>query len=185
MLVTAPGTRVLDVGCGPGKFCLVAASLTSGSIFTGIEQRKDLVAVSRAAAARLRLPNVRFLRGDMMDLAFARYDAFYLYNPFEENMARGHKIDSAVPLSPLLFKRYNRYVSSQLAPLPHGTRVVTYAGYADEIPGCYDCETTLFRDDLKLWIKTREYDPELDRLDLTPSRSYGGAYGWVSPRGAA
>ena len=31
-----------------------------------------------------------------------------------------------------------------------GTRVVTYAGYADEIPACYDCELSLFRDELKL-----------------------------------
>ena len=34
LLVTAPGTRVLDIGCGPGKFCLVGASLTDGR-FTG------------------------------------------------------------------------------------------------------------------------------------------------------
>ena len=40
-LVTAPETRVLDIGCGPGKFCLVAASLTDGH-FSGVEQRNDL-----------------------------------------------------------------------------------------------------------------------------------------------
>ena len=26
LLVTVPGTRVLDIGCGPGKFCLVGAA---------------------------------------------------------------------------------------------------------------------------------------------------------------
>ncbi len=34
LLVTTPGTHVLDIGCRPGKFCLVAASLTEGR-FTG------------------------------------------------------------------------------------------------------------------------------------------------------
>ena len=29
-LVTVQGMRVVDIGCGPGKFCLVAASLTDG-----------------------------------------------------------------------------------------------------------------------------------------------------------
>ena len=42
LLVTTPGTRVLDVGCGPAKFCLVGASLTQG-VFIGVEQREDLV----------------------------------------------------------------------------------------------------------------------------------------------
>jgi SAM-dependent methyltransferase len=40
LLVTKPGTRVLDIGCGPGKFCLIAAALTDG-YFTGVEQRRE------------------------------------------------------------------------------------------------------------------------------------------------
>src|SRR5438132_13813648 len=52
--ITDRNCRVLDIGCGPGKFCLVAASLTGG-LFTGVEQRSDLVAVARQAAADLHL----------------------------------------------------------------------------------------------------------------------------------
>ena len=181
LLVTAPGTRVLDIGCGPAKFCLVAASLTDG-FFTGIEQRAELVAAARSAALRLQLEDIEIIHGNVLDLPFSNYDAFYLYNPFEENMARGHKIDGSVPLSPLLFKRYNRHVVEQLGAMPMSTRVVTYAGYADEIPACYDCEATFFDDDLKLWIKRREHDPEIERLGLHTSRSYRGPIGWRPPR---
>jgi SAM-dependent methyltransferase len=181
LLVTAPGARVLDVGCGPGKFCLVAAALTDGR-FTGVEQRKDLVLAGQQAATRLRLDTVKILHGNVTDIAFVDYDAFYLYNPFEENMSRGHKIDSAVPLSPVLFKKYNNHVAAQLGSMPFGTRVVTYAGYADEIPACYDCAATLFRDELKLWIKNREYDFAIERLGLASSRSHRGPIGWASPR---
>ena len=131
-----PGTRVLDIGCGPGKFCLVGAALTNGH-FTGIEQRADLATAARKAAATLQSANVEIIHGNVTEIAFADYDAFYLYNPFEENMARGQKIDSAIPLSPVLFKRYNNYVAANLGSMPIGTRVVTYAGYADEIPACY------------------------------------------------
>lgn len=181
LLVTEPGTRVLDVGCGPGKFCLVAASLTDGS-FTGVEHRADLVAAARSAARRLDLDEIEIIHSNVLDLRFDRYDAFYIYNPFEENMARQHKIDAAVTLSPLLFKRYNHYVATQLGTRPPGTRVVTYAGYADEIPACYECELALFQDELKLWIKRREHDPDIERLRLRSSRSYRGPIGWGPPR---
>ena len=190
LLVTTPGTRVLDIGCGPGKFCLVGASLTDGR-FTGIEQRSDLVAAARQAAKDLSLPRrslgeggteVEFLHGNVMDVAFADYDAFYVFNPFEENIFTGHKIDRAVPLSPELFKRYTHHVAAQLGAKPIGTRVVTYMGYADDIPSCYDCESALFGDDLKLWIEQREYDADLARLVLGVSRSHRGSEGWQPPR---
>jgi len=181
LLVTAPDTRVLDIGCGPGKFCLVAASLTAGR-FTGIEQRSDLVAAARQAANDLRITSAEFIQGNVMEIGFAEYDAFYLFNPFEENLFNGHKIDRAVPLSSALFKRYTSHVSAQLGARPIGTRVVTYMGYADDIPACYSCEEALFGDDLKLWIKEREYEPDIDRLGLTVSRSHRGSNGWTPPR---
>lgn len=182
LLVTKPGTRVLDLGCGPGKFCLIAASLTEGR-FTGVEQRAELVAAAKAAAAMLLLPDVEFLHVNLTDVTFADFDAFYLFNPFEENM-HGHKIDAAIPLSTALFRKYTHFVADQLGARPLGTRVVTYAGYAEDIPACYDCECALFGDDLKLWIKNREYNPALERLGLRASRSYRGSRGWRSPRNA-
>lgn len=181
LLVIKPDTRVLDIGCGPGKFCLVAASLTDGR-FAGVEQRSNLVAAARQAATDLGLAGVEFFHGDVTGVDLAAYDAFYLFNPFEENMSYGHKIDLAVPLSPALFRRYTSHVSAQLGARPIGTRVVAYMGYADDIPACYSCEATLFSDDLKLWIKQRDHEPDLERLGLGISRSYRGANGWAAPR---
>jgi SAM-dependent methyltransferase len=200
LLVTTQGIRVLDIGSGVGKFCLVGASLTDGR-FTGVEQRSDLVAAARQATKDLGLPRrparegirsslgeggelagVEFIHGNLTDIDFSAYDAFYLFNPFEENLLDGHKIDRLVPLSPALFKRYTSHVSAQLGARPVGTRVVTYMGYADDIPACYSCEEALFGDDLKLWIKQREYEPDIDRLGLNVSRSHRGSNGWTPPR---
>lgn len=181
MLADTPRERVLDIGCGAGKFCLLGASLTEAQ-FTGVEQRGELVEVARQAAAQLQLSGVEFIHANIVDVRFDDFDAFYIFNPFEENMLVGHKIDSAVPLSPKLFKAYTNHVADELATRPLGTRVVTYMGYADEIPGCYTCETALFGDDLKLWVKTREHDPDIERLRLRPSRSYHGSSGWAPPR---
>lgn len=178
-LAPTPGRRVLDVGCGPGKFCLVAASLTDGE-FTGIEQRGDLITAARQAAIALGSPLVEFIHGNILEVDFAEYEAFYLFNPFEENMFQGNKIDREVPLSPELFKKYTCHVSAQLGARPVGTRVATYMGYANDIPSCYSCESTQFGDDLKLWTKEREYDPDLESFKV--SRSYHGSAGWKSPR---
>ncbi len=183
MLVTAPGTRVLDIGCGPGKFCLVGVSLTEGH-FTGVEQRAELVVAATNAATELRLTGVEFIHANVMEIAFSDYDAFYLFNPFEENMFSGHKIDSSVPLSATLFKRYTSHVAAELALMPAGTRVVTFMGYADEVPSCYACELAAFRDDLKLRVKTGEPDFALERLGLCASRSYRGSMGWSQPLGS-
>ncbi len=180
LLVHAPGTRVLDLGCGAGKFCLVAATLSDARL-TGIEQRPELIAAARAAAAAMELADIEFIEGNLVDLDFAQFDAFYLFNPFEENL-HGHKIDSAIPLSPRLFQHYTQHVADQFGARPLGTRVVTYMGYADDIPACYDCEETRFGDDLKLWIKRRAYDPQLERLKLQSARSHRGALGWMEPR---
>lgn len=180
LLVTRSETRVLDVGCGAGKFCIIAAKLSEGH-FTGVEQRGDLITAARQAAADLGISNVEFLHANVLDVPFADYHAFYIFNPFEEHL-HGHRIDKAVPLSPELFKRYTSYVSDQLGAQPIGTRVVTYMGYADDIPACYDCEGAFFDDDLKLWVKNREYDADAERLGLRASRSYRGSEGWAPPR---
>jgi SAM-dependent methyltransferase len=178
-LVPAPGVRVLDIGCGPGKFCLVAASLTEGH-FSGVDFRGDLVAIARQAANDLELPEIEFIHGNVLEIDFGACDAFYLFNPFEENMFQGNKIDRAVPLSAELFKKYTNHVAAQLGARPIGTRVATYMGYANDIPSCYSCESTLFGDDLKLWTKQREYDPDLESFKV--SRSYHGSAGWRPPR---
>ena len=50
LLAVDPTTRVLDVGSGVGKFCLIGA-LTTRATFVGIEQRENLVTVARDTAA--------------------------------------------------------------------------------------------------------------------------------------
>lgn len=180
LLVTAPGLRVLDLGAGAGKFCLVAATVTDGR-FTGVEQRGELIEAARNAATAMNICDLDFVHGNLLDISFDDFDAFYLFNPFEENM-HGHKIDAAIPLSTDLFRKYTSHVAAQLGSRPIGTRVATYMGYADDIPSCYDCESTRFGDDLKLWIKRREYDPVIERLGLRVSRSYRGSAGWLEPR---
>jgi hypothetical protein len=154
LLVTGPGTRVLDVGSGPGKFCLVGALTTPGH-FTGAEQRPYLAEFSRSFARRYSIPRVRFLCGNAPDLDWRGYSAFYFYNPFYENLDPDRKLDERFELSPSLYDRYIKMTQNRLAQAPSGTRVVTFHGMGGDMPDGYERVLQEFQDIgfLELWIK--------------------------------
>jgi SAM-dependent methyltransferase len=151
-LVTEPGTRVLDVGCGPGKFCVIGAATTAGH-FTGVEQRGHLCRTGRNLIKKYNIPRVEILHANVTGMNFRDYDAFYIFNPFEENVIESLRIDDAVKLTSVLFIQYTKWVHRELSLLPAGTRVVTFHGGCEEIPPCYTCEETACGGHLRLWIK--------------------------------
>lgn len=169
-LVGEPETRVLDLGCGPGKFCIVGALTTAGH-FTGVEQRHQLANLAREAIRRGRITNAEIVHANVTEIDFLAYDAFYLFNPFEENLFTLAKIDESVELSKALYEQYTRHVATQLARVPLGTRVVTYAGLCEEVPACYECREYTFGGELKLWEKTRELPDEDSSLDGRTNRN--------------
>lgn len=154
-LVTKSGTRVLDVGCGPGKFCAVGAATTEG-FFTGVEQREHLVTVARRMLQSHGIPRVEFLHANVLDVEFAAFEAFYIFNPFQENMFPAECIDAEVRLDSMLYYTYSSYVRMQLSSARKGTRVATYWGNDDEIPPTYDCMESHFGGKLKFWVKKRQ-----------------------------
>ncbi len=158
-LVAGPQTRVLDVGCGPGKFCAIGAFTTVGH-FTGVEQRKRLCRSAWDMLDHYCIPRVQILHANVMDLSFSGFDAFYLFNPFEENLSPELRIDDEVPVEIEFYGGYIDYVRRQLSQSRMGTRVVTFWGSCHEIPPCYDCEETAFDGKLRLWVKRRELSAE-------------------------
>lgn len=160
-LVAGPSTRVLDIGCGPGKFCAVGALTTAGH-FTGVEQRDHLARIAIDMIRAQQVPRVAIMHGNVTEIPFRDFDAFYIFNPFQENILPALKIDATVETAEFLYLRYIRHVARQLAQAPLDTRVVTYVGECEEIPSCYDCVREGFGGYLKLWVKAR--DPVNERL---------------------
>ena len=149
---SVPGPiRVLDVGSGVGKTCLIGA-LASPFEWWGIERDPEQVAAARHAAYVLGsgCPE-RFMLGDAWSVDWRQFDAFYLFNPFHEapDDTRG---------SPFVrYARVQRQIQSakqRLARAHVGTRVVTYHGYGDELPDCYELvvREEAHTDALELWI---------------------------------
>ena len=130
-------TRVLDVGSGSGKFCIVGA-LRSRGTFTGIERRPYLVEIARVASKELGVENVSYIAGDMADLDWYPYDCVYLFNPFYENRVEAIRIDNLFPADNDQYNRYCDVTHDKLKAMRSGTRVATYHGFGGQMPYAYD-----------------------------------------------
>lgn len=169
-LVSEPGTRVLDIGCGPGKFCIVGALATAGR-FTGVEQRLRLFEVARSTVEQAKIPNAEIIHGNVTEMNFSNFDAFYLFNPFEENLETMMKIDALVNLSSELYEKYTEYVARQLTLAPLGTRLVTYCGSCEEVPLGYECLDASLDQGLKFWEKTKHHPVRMSPQDASATNN--------------
>lgn len=148
-------TRILDVGAGVGKFCLVGA-LTTAAHFSGVERRANLVEIARSAAARFGVERTTFAHANIVTFDSDPFDGFYIYNPFQEHLDFDPvPIDHDVELSRDLFATYVASTTAKLIRAPVGTAVVTFNGLGGPIPSQYRRVRTdrLFDAELALWIK--------------------------------
>jgi predicted RNA methylase len=129
---------VMDIGSGVGKFCVVAA-LSANCNFLGVEQRPRLVRTARHLARLFRVQDrVRFLHGEFGDDPLPIADAYYLYNPFGENLVGPvDHLDEDVELGEERYFREVRALERFLKEAPTGTFVVTYNGFGAELPRSY------------------------------------------------
>jgi SAM-dependent methyltransferase len=154
-LVTRPGTRVLDVGAGVGKFCLVGALVSEG-VFTGVEQRPHFVEIAREVADRGKIPRCRFVAGDVTTIDWRAFDAFYLYNPFAEHRLGFPPIDGTIERAPERHRALVASVEEALAQLPCGARAVTFHGFGGALPPGWEVVRSEVQRGgaLELWEKT-------------------------------
>jgi len=145
--------KVLDIGSGVGKFCLAAAHYKPNAFFYGIEQRKKMIQYSEVAKEMLQLENVFFINGNFTQIDFRKYDHFYFYNSFYENLAGTEKIDDSIDYSLELFNYYNWYLYKQLEQKPPGTRIATFHSLEYEMPPGYYTVSVEMDGMLKFWTK--------------------------------
>lgn len=144
---------ILDIGSGVGKFCLAAAYHNPNDLFYGIEQRLSLNVHAESAKNFLQLQNAFFLHGNFTQLDFRRFDHFYFYNSFFENLPGTDKIDDSIEYSEALYTYYKQYLYKQLKLKPKGTRLCTLCAWEHEIPPEYHVVRSEMSEQLKFWIK--------------------------------
>lgn len=134
----ALGVRsVLDIGSGAGKFC-VASALAGRCHVSGLEHRPRLVAAARALARVFSVEDrVRFIEGALGDTPLPEVDAYYLYNPFAENLFGLGDLTEPVELSSTRYASDIALVEDLLQRAPMGSFVLVYNGYGGRIPSSY------------------------------------------------
>jgi predicted RNA methylase len=149
-------TRVLDVGAGPGKFCIIGSLCTTAS-FTGVEQRLNLVQSAVAASARFGADRARVVHANLVDFDCGGFDGFYFYNPFREQIEIDeYPIDEALEHSPTQFNTYLATTIATLIRAPVGTAVVTYHGFGGRMPRQYQrvIREETHGGELALWVRS-------------------------------
>lgn len=171
-LAQTPGTKILDIGSGVGKFCLAAAAHFPDAEFYGIEQREDLVEIANCAKRTSETRNAHFKHGNFTQINLDAFESIYFYNSFCENIIAmdllcadnlsynnfpalidlAH-IDDRLEFSASLYHYYSNYLHKALDQKPSGTRLVTYHGGELEVPFSYNMVEEHFEKTLKFWIK--------------------------------
>lgn len=147
------GKKILDIGSGAGKFCLIGAHYCPDAYFFGVEQRQELFQCAQHVKTLARLKNVFFISGNFTQLDLNDYDHFYFYNAFFENLDETDRIDDQIAYSKSLYVYYCRYLFNALEQKPGGTRLVTFHGLGDEVPPSYQLVDVSGDLLFKCWIK--------------------------------
>jgi hypothetical protein len=147
---------VIDIGSGAGKFC-VAGALAGHCHFTGLEQRERLVAAGRALVRLFGVESrVHFIQGTLGSAPLPAADAYYLFNPFGENLFGDEgRIDDDVELSPQRRARDLALLGELLDTARAGSYVMTYNGCGMQMPANYRllCTDRELPNVLSLWRK--------------------------------
>jgi hypothetical protein len=151
-LANVPGKKILDIGSGVGKFCLIGAQRFPNASFYGIEQREELYDHAIAAKMASQVNNAEFILGNFTQVDFSEYDNFYFYNAFFENLDKEDRIDEEVEHSASLYVYYSRYLFNALDSRPAGTRLVSFHSL-DEVPVSYQLVEASDDFLLKMYIK--------------------------------
>lgn len=134
LLGLVEGDRVLDVGSGPGKVCLLGA-VASPAEFIGVEHREDLVEAARRAAGRLSARRADFICADAFEVDWSGFQVVYLFNPFAGLAALGS--ETLAEADRARFTRSLELATRALSCMPRGARVVLYHGLGAPLPEGY------------------------------------------------
>lgn len=151
-LANRRGVHVLDIGSGVGKFCMIGAATTHGH-FTGVEQRTELMELSRTLADAYQLTNTTYINANIISVDFRDFNGFYFYNSFYENMDPRQSIDQTIALSAGYYNSYGVQTANKLSSLPSGVRLATYFTEEWMVPTNFQLVDTQFKGNLKLWEK--------------------------------
>jgi SAM-dependent methyltransferase len=121
-----PKDKILDIGSGIGKFCLIGARLYPHIHFTGIEMSERRIIIANRLKEAMNLDNVTFVHADFCDVYKDYLDFKYVYtfNPFDmgvhEKMKQENNEDDDVEDDAM--ETFRQTLNSYLSNLKKGSK---------------------------------------------------------------
>lgn len=144
--------KVLDIGSGSGKFCLIGALGNENCQFTGVEYRLTLHEQAVALKNQFSLSNCHFIHGNVLDKSLTEFNGFYMFNPFLEQKDK----TAIIPMDYAQESEtdYLEYVLNALHHLPKGTKLATYYIDKKRIPNSFSLIKSQIGNQLHFFIKS-------------------------------
>jgi SAM-dependent methyltransferase len=119
--------RVIDIGSGTGKFCLIAAKLNPDIHFTGVEITEKYWEESMRLKDILGITNVEFLLQDYKDVDITNFDGIYIFNPFvmSKDDPYGKKYQFGIKQDKEYFELVEKF-KADLLKANVGTKLIMY-----------------------------------------------------------
>jgi hypothetical protein len=155
LLTEAGATRILDVGSGVGKFCIIGA-LSTDAEFVGVERRGRLVRIARGAALHHGAHRATFVHANIDAFSFDGFSGIYLYNPFYEQISDLMvQIDGAIERSKTAYRHFVGSTTAKLAAMATPVAVATYNGFGGDMSPAFTLMAVepAGSDRLELWVK--------------------------------
>lgn len=150
--------KVIDIGSGTGKFCLIAAKLNPDIHFTGVEISEKYWEESIRLKDILGITNVNFLLQDYKDVDIINFDGIYIFNPFV--MSKKDPYGMKFQFGRRQDKEYFEYVKKFKADLYKanaGTKLIMYNPFCSIARNtgftCIKSNTKDFVSNLRLYTK--------------------------------
>lgn len=145
--------KILDIGSGIGKYCILGAMIYPDIQFVGIELSKRRFNISNEFKKRLNLENVKFVNADFCEVYtdYLDFKSVYTYNPFDMGVylkkLKTNEIES------LLMKKYRETLNEYLSSLQKGS--LFYSNNVQQnYPNCFKIKDDSY-DNSVLFIKKK------------------------------
>lgn len=128
--------KILDLGSGSGKFCLVGSLVTNGQ-FYGVEKRKYLTDIAKNIGALCPGNKPKFIHGDLAEIDWKVFDSIFMFNPLTEYRS-AKQMDEYSQYNLDAYNNYMKLISCKLDEMTKGTRFVAVCEFAFKPPKSYE-----------------------------------------------
>lgn len=145
--------NILDIGSGVGKFCFLMSRLAPTHSYVGVEINNKLIEEAHRLQRVLKAENCDFIHSSFDELDFTKYDAFFFFNSFYEQLVNHGSSFGGRKFHRDTFNLFNDSLIKKLSLLKKGSIFISYQGYPEGLDVYFKLEKKDLEKELILWTR--------------------------------